>query len=197
MRKLITVLLFTTIFKQTTMAQKLKPNDRAPFFEVKSAQNETISLNNYRGKTVLITFFRFAGCPVCNFRMHELAENYNKLKAKNIELIAIFESNNETLQSYLKDYAVPFPVIGNPSLSLYHQYGIEKSVLKMMATMFQKKPKQEMKKGEEMYAGKKYEKDGSMIRIPADFVVDSIGNITTAHYGQFIGDHIALESLIN
>jgi thioredoxin-dependent peroxiredoxin len=178
-----------------TMAQKLKPNEKAPDFEIVSAQGETINLNKYKGKTVLLTFFRFAGCPVCNFRMHELMKNYDNLKAQNIEIIAVFESSNETIKSYLEDTKVIFPVLGNPDLTLYEKYGTQKSVFKMMNTMFKKKPKQEMKMGEELYNGKKYKQDGSMTRIPADFVIDENGNLKMVHYGKFIGDHISLETL--
>ncbi len=179
------------------MAQKLKSKDKAPEFEVISVKGDSIRLENFKGKTVLLTFFRFAGCPVCNFRMHELIENYERLKSKNIEIIAVFESGSETLKSYLTDSPVPFPVIGDPALILYKKYSTDKSVFKMMRTMFKKKPKEEMKKGERLFMGKKYKQDGSMTRIPADFIIDEKGIIKTAHYGKFIGDHIPLETLID
>jgi thioredoxin-dependent peroxiredoxin len=197
MTKSITLTIAITLLTLTTMAQKLKNKDKAPEIGVISVQGDTIKLENLKGKTVLLTFFRFAGCPVCNFRMHELMENYNQLKAKNIEVIAIFESGNETLKSYLNDSPVPFAVIGDPNLELYKKYRTDKSIFKMMSTMFKKKPKSEMKQGEALFNGKKYKQDGSMIRIPADFIIDENGIIKIAHYGKYIGDHIALETLID
>lgn len=197
MKKIITLSILLTILNNHIMAQKLKPTEKAPLFEMTSAQGETINLTQYKGKTVLLAFFRFAGCPVCNFRMHELIENYPKLQAKNIEIIAVFESGNKTLISYLTDTKIPFPILGDSSLVLYKKYGTDKSLGKMMATMFKKKPKQEIKQGEALFNGKKYKQDGSMIRIPADFIIDEKGQIKMAHYGKFIGDHIPLEILLN
>jgi peroxiredoxin len=196
MTKSITITFAIALITVTTMAQKIKINEKAPKIEAISVQGDTINLENLKGKTVLLSFFRFAGCPVCNFRMHELMENYNQLKAKNIEVIAVFESGNETLKSYLNDSPVPFAVISDPNLVLYKKYRTDKSIFKMMSTMFRKKPKAEMKQGEVLFNGKKYKQDGSMIRIPADFIIDEKGIIKTAHYGKFIGDHIPLESLI-
>lgn len=196
MIKSITLTITITLLSLTTMAQKLKEKDKAPDFKMTSAQGALINLDNLKGKTVLLAFFRFAGCPVCNFRMHELMENYESLKAKNIEVVAIFESGNETLKAYLNDSPVAFPVISDSTLVLYKKYSTDKSMFKMMRTMFKKKPKAEMKKGESLFNGKKYKQDGSMTRIPADFIIDKYGFIKIAHYGKFIGDHIPLETLI-
>jgi thioredoxin-dependent peroxiredoxin len=196
MQKSITLTVVITLLTLTTMAQKLKEKDKAPDFRMISAQEDTINLENLKGKTVLLAFFRFAGCPVCNFRMHELMENYESLKAKNIEVIAVFESGNETLKTYLSDNPIPFPVISDSALALYKKYSTDKSLFKVMRTMFKKKPKSEMKKGETLFKGKKYKQDGSMTRIPADFIIDEKGIIKIAHYGKFIGDHIPLETLI-
>jgi thioredoxin-dependent peroxiredoxin len=196
MNKRITTGFFLIITTISVMAQKLKANDKAPEFELKSVQGETISLSKYKGKNILLAFFRFAGCPVCNFRMHSLIENYTKLQKRNIETIAVFESGNEVLAAYSKDANIPFPVIGDPELSLYKKYGVQKSVLKMMNTMFKKVPKQQMKQGEMMFNEKKYKQDGSMTRMPADFLIDSTGKIQIAHYGKFIGDHISLDEFI-
>jgi thioredoxin-dependent peroxiredoxin len=187
------ILIITTI---SVMAQKLKANEKAPEFELKSAQGEIISLSKYKGKTVLLAFFRFAGCPVCNFRIHALMENYTKMQEQQIEIIAVFESGNELLAAYSKDANIPFPIIGNHELSLYKEYGVQKSVLKMMNTMLKKAPKQQMKKGEALFNKKKYKQDGSMTRMPADFLIDSTGKIQIAHYGKFIGDHIPLAEII-
>lgn len=194
--KLTTLTLLLTILTTSMMAQKLKTNDKAPAFQLQSAQGKAINLADYKDKTVLLIFFRFAGCPVCNFQVHSLIENYPKLQAQNIEVIAVFESSNETLAAYISDAGVPFPVIGNPDLSLYKKYSVDKSVGKMMRTMFKKEPKQQMKQGEEMFGGKKYKKDGSMIRIPADFIIEPSGNIRVAHYGNFIGDHLSLSAIL-
>jgi thioredoxin-dependent peroxiredoxin len=187
-------LIITTI---SVMAQKLNVNSKAPEFEIKSVQGETISIGRYKGKKILLAFFRFAGCPVCNVRIHSLMENYTKLKDQHIEVIAVFESGNELLAGYIKDAGIPFPVIGDHELTLYKKYGVQKSVLKMLNTMFKKTPKQQMKKGKALFAENKYKQDGSMTRMPADFVIDEKGEIKIVHYGKYIGDHLPLSLILN
>ena len=194
MKKIFIISLSVLTLSNIAFGQKLKVNDKAPAINIISVQGNSINIDNYEGKTILLTFFRYAGCPVCNVRMHDLIENYQKLQSQNIEVIAVFESSNETLTSYLKDSEIPFPLISDPDPLLYKKYKSRKSILKMMGTMFKKKPKQNMKKGDKLYKGKKYKRDGSITRIPADFIINN-GVIKIAHYGKYIGDHIPLSEI--
>lgn len=178
----------------TTQAKQLKVSDAAPSFSKTSVQGQTIALNNYGSKTVLLTFFRFAGCPVCNYRMHQLMEEYTSLSAQNIEVIAVFESTSETLSQYIKDYEVPFPVISDPDLSLYKAYGVERSTRGMFRTFSNKEAKAQMKEGETLFGDNKYKKDGSLRQLEADFMIQG-GTLLRAHYATFIGDHIPMEEV--
>ena len=62
----------------------LKRNILAPLFNVKDVFGRTIDLNDYRDSKVLIAFFRHAGCPFCNLRVHELSKAHQELKAKDL-----------------------------------------------------------------------------------------------------------------
>ena len=59
--------------------------------------------------------------------MHDILENYDQIKASGYEIIAVYESTNETLNEFLKDENVPFPIIGDSELVLYKKYRVEKS----------------------------------------------------------------------
>ncbi|NGM74557.1 redoxin domain-containing protein [Sphingobacterium sp. SGL-16] len=91
-----------------------------------------MNLSNYKGKKVLIAFFRYAGCPVCNYRVHELIENYDKIQSKGYNIIAVFESDNKVLKDYLIETPILFLVIGDPKFALYKKYAVEKSFWKIL-----------------------------------------------------------------
>jgi thioredoxin-dependent peroxiredoxin len=180
-----------------SFSQKIKVNQIAPVFTVIDSKKDTIRLENYKGKKVFLAFFRYASCPVCNFRMNEIIQNYNAIQAKGYEFIAVFESNNETLQQYLLETEVPFPIIGDPELILYKKYAVEKSFWRMVGSMFNKKTKSNLKEGKVLVKGKNLKRDGNMSRIPADFIIDENGIIIIAYYGTNIGDHLPLEQILN
>lgn len=192
-------LIFTIIlmlFQNTAISQKLKVGDKAPHFKATDTSGDTIHLDQYRGQKIFGAFFRYAGCPVCNFRVHELIENYDIILSKGYKIIAIYESDNRTLKDYLSGTQVPFSIIGDPNLNLYKMYRVEKSIWKMMVYAFKKQPTSAMKKGNKLFA-KKHKRDGNLTRIPADFIVDENGILKVVHYGTNIGDHLPLSAILN
>lgn len=192
------LIFFVTIsFFSLGMAQQLKKGNNAPTFTIVDAKGETIQLENFRGKKVFLAFFRYASCPVCNFRMNEIIQNYEAIQAKGYVFIAVFESSNTTLQDYLKETEVPFPIIGDPSLELYKKYGVKKSFWRMIGSMFNKKTRNNLKEGKVLVKGKNLKRDGNMSRIPADFLIDENGVVTKAYYGTTIADHLPLETILN
>ncbi len=192
--KIIGIGLFFLV--QFATAQRIKANDIAPTFTAIDITGNKIDLEKYKGKKVFLAFFRYASCPVCNFRMHDILENYDQIKANGYEIIAVYESTNETLNEFLKDETIPFPIIGDPELILYKKYHVEKSFWRTIGSVFDKKVTSNKSKGKELFKGKKLKKDGNLTRIPADFLIDIKGIITTAYYGSDIGDHLPLEQII-
>jgi thioredoxin-dependent peroxiredoxin len=181
---------------QFATAQRIKVKDKAPTFTAMDVNGTKIDLEKYKGKKVFLAFFRYASCPVCNFRMHDILENYDQIKASGYEIIAVYESTNETLNEFLKDENVPFPIIGDSELVLYKKYRVEKSFWRTIGSVFDKKVSSNKSKGKELFKGKKLKKDGNLTRIPADFLIDENGIITIAYYGTDIGDHLPLEQII-
>lgn len=177
-------------------SQKIKEGQVAPIFLVVDSKGDTINIEKYKGKKVFLAFFRYASCPVCNFRMNEIIQNYEAIQAKGYEFIAVFESNNQTLQQYLTETQVPFPIVGDPNLVLYKKYGVQKSFWRMVGSMFNKKTRSNLKEGKVLVKGKNLKRDGQMSRIPADFLIDENGVITKAYYGTTIGDHLPLEIIL-
>ncbi len=177
--------------------QKLEKGDKAPTFTMETINGESLDLDNLNkeGKTVFISFLRYAGCPVCNLRVHELSKQYEDLMARNIQMIVVFESSKETLLEYTKDADSPFPIVSDEDNVFYDSFGVKKSFGKVLKTAFNKDAKSKMKKGKELYGDKEYKRDGALTRITADFVINTKGIIETAYYGTYIGDHLDLDSL--
>ena len=100
-KKCVAFAVFLMLCQNIALCQKLKIGDKAPDFETIDANGDTIKLSNYRGQKVLVAFFRYAGCPVCNSRVHDLIQNYDSISSKGYKIIAIYESNNSILKEYL------------------------------------------------------------------------------------------------
>lgn len=171
---------------------RLKENEIAPSFSVVDMNGKTFDLDSPREKPLLIAFFRYASCPLCNLRVHELIENYENLNDK-IEVVLIFQSPKEKIEQYVGKQNIPYRLLPNPNKRLYHLYGVENSWLG-----FAKAWTVEIKRVFIALFKKHYlpgSVEGEIHRIPADFIVDRDNKILKAYYGKDIGDHLPLEEL--
>jgi len=171
---------------------RLKENETAPSFKVEDMDGNIFDLNVPRDKPLLIAFFRYASCPLCNLRVHELIENYENLKDK-VEIVLIFQSPKAKIEQYVGRQNIPYRLLPNPTKTLYHLYGVENSWLG-----FAKAWTIEIKKVFIALFKKHYlpgTVEGEIHRIPADFIVDTDNKILKAFYGKDIGDHLPLSEL--
>lgn len=175
---------------------KLQPNLKAPVFNVKDAFGRMIDLNTYADKRILIGFFRHAGCPFCNLRVHALTKLHEELKAKGMDMIFFFESKESVLlRSTFHKEVSPIPLISDPQKKWYDAYGLEKSaaisakshVLEFVQTAFKA-----YRAGVPIHAMA----DGESINtIPAEFLIDKNLVIKKVHYAKGLNDRIGIEEI--
>ena len=110
---------------------KLTTDIKAPVFKLTDIYGRIVDLEEYSNKKVFIGFFRHAGCPFCNIRVHALMKVYEELKAKGLEMIFFFESKgNVLLRSSFHQQISPIPLIADPEKKIYSAYGLENSAYK-------------------------------------------------------------------
>jgi peroxiredoxin len=161
-------------------------------FEVKDIFDNTIRLEDYRDKKLLLSFYRYAACPMCNLRVHYLKKKYAEWQENGLHMVAFFESAKESILKYVGKQDAPFPIIGDPQLSVYKEYGVESSWPRFFWSMIIKMPTaiKAMFKG---FAPGKLENDKALL--PADFLVGPDLKIVRAYYGKNIGDHLPVSEI--
>lgn len=175
---------------------KLELNCSAPVFQLKDVFGRLIDLNTYRGKKVMIAFFRHAGCPFCNLRVHMLSRANEELKNLGLEMIFFFESKERViLQSSFHKDVMPIPIISDPEKTWYDAYGIEtsayKSAMSHLGSFLQTLIKAKMK-GLPVHPMA----DGESINtIPAEFLLDQNLIIRKLLYSQSLNDRIAVDEI--
>jgi peroxiredoxin Q/BCP len=173
-------------------------NVGAPTFELKDIFDRTINLEDYKGKKVFIGFFRHAGCPFCNLRVHALQKKHLELQALNLEMIFFFESKAKVLLSSIfhKDVS-PIPLIADAEKIMYQTYGIETSAAKStkshLTSFIQTAIKAKLK-GLPMHMMA----DGESINtMPAEFLLDENLTIRKVHYSNGLNDRLAMDVIFD
>lgn len=176
------------------MRQHLDAGVPAPVFEAGSLGGlQRINLQDYRGRRVLLSFYRYASCPLCNLRVHELAARCEAWQAQGLDLLAVFQSPEEKLRQYVGRQSLPFPLIPDPEERLYAQYGVGHSWGGFLKAWALRLP--EIGRSVIGHGFRPGSVEGSIHRVPADFLIDREGTIAMAYYGRDIGDHMPLQQI--
>lgn len=165
---------------------KLQPGMAAPEFAAETWEGQSLSLSQYKGSKVWLAFFRHVNCPLCNIRIHEMRDRYASLGADKVQILAVFQSPASRFQGNKTVAQSWYPLISDPQERLYALYGLSVSFagtvnlgnLPLFAQAFTQG------------IGSFSKVDGTVMRIPADFLLDANGVIVDAYYGRKIGDHI-------
>jgi peroxiredoxin len=169
---------------------RLQPGDQAVPFSSETMEGKTISLELFAGKPLLLMFYRYASCPMCNLRLHDFARHYGSLRAGGLEVVAFFHSPARNIRRNAGKQNYPFHIVPDPQYKVYRAYGVETSWLRFFLSMLL--PSFYVDWIRSMRYGFWGGVDWQMGKMPADFLIGPDGRILKAHYGRDIGDHFAV-----
>ncbi|MEW5848577.1 MAG: peroxiredoxin family protein [Myxococcota bacterium] len=172
---------------------RLLPGQPAPDFTALTHDGRAVTLSSLRGQRVWLAFYRFASCPFCNLRMHQLMDGAPRWQAGGLRMLAVFHSSPAAVAEMVARRNVSFPILCDPDEDLYRRYGVETSVVGVLSPANIGKLREAQREG--VLADLPKGADGRISRVPADFFIDERGIIQTAYYGKNISDHIPLDDV--
>lgn len=143
-----------------------------------------------QGRRTLLSFFREANCPFCNFRVFELTHNYRDLNELGLDVIVVFSSDEAEIRRFIARQPRPFRMVADPANTSHRQFGIEQSLWGKLKAMMMRMPA--LLRGMRI-TGMRGMQTGSLM--PADFLVEADGRLVEAYYGNDAGDHIPMERI--
>jgi len=91
----------------------LQVGEKLPLFNAKDIDGNILDLKIQKRKFIL--FFSFASCPICASRFFEIKRMQEQFKTNKIQIISVFESDEEVLNQALYKIDCDFHVIADPS----------------------------------------------------------------------------------
>lgn len=171
---------------------RLTPGIPAPHFHVADVRGLVVDLSAWRGSIVWLGFFRFALCPLCNLRVHQMVGEWKRFEGR-CHFIGVFQSPLERLKNFMSVHNPPFPVVADPKLALFKAYRVEEGILAMLHPAVMRDMVKAKKAGHPLGMGPSTPKDGAALRVPADFIIAPDGSLKTTRYGSHVGDSIPFD----
>jgi thioredoxin-dependent peroxiredoxin len=175
---------------------RLESKLKAPVFKLNDIYGRLIDLEAYQDRKIFLGFFRHAGCPFCNLRVHALTKVHQELKAKGLEMIFFFESKESVLlrSSFHKDVS-PIPLIADPERKIYDAYGLEKSLAKSSISHIATFVQTAFKAGAEGLPTHMMKSGESFSTMPAEFLIREGLVIDFVHYSDRLNDRMSVDMI--
>jgi len=98
--------------QQVSGSSAPEENANAPDFSLKTINNTTVRLSDYRGKVVFLNFWA-TWCPPCRMELPAMEKLYEKLKNQPFIIIAVNMDNGDpvAVKNFVQSMNLTFPVL--------------------------------------------------------------------------------------
>jgi peroxiredoxin len=99
-------------------------NDQAPSFELKNTKKESVSLDSFKGKTVVLAFYPGAFTGVCDTEMCTFNDNLSKLNDSNAVVLGISVDSPWSNGAFKEKYGIEFELLSDYERSVVSDYDV-------------------------------------------------------------------------
>ena len=171
----------------------LSSGDKAPHFTLPAIDGSTFNMADMKGKRVILTFFRFSTCPLCNMRIRRIVQRWNEF-SKDAVMVAVFDAKVGALQKRMKKHDAPFVVVADETYEQFNKNGVKKSFFKFMWGAM-RSPLTLLQATLRGYVPLTLS-ISKLSTIPVDILIDEDGKVVEAHYCKDTADHLSLDRMI-
>ncbi|EAQ41409.1 thioredoxin-dependent thiol peroxidase [Polaribacter sp. MED152] len=102
----------------------LKVGDKAPKFEAKDQEGNTIKLADYAGKKLVLFFYPKASTPGCTAEACNLSDNYETFLSKGYDVLGVSADSAKRQQNFINKNELKFPLLADEDKSVINAFGV-------------------------------------------------------------------------
>lgn len=109
---------------------QLKEGDKAPYFKGLNQDGKEISLDDYKGKRLVLYFYPKDDTSGCTAEACSLNDNYSQLTGKGYEVVGVSPDSVSSHLKFIAKYNLAFNLIADTEKKILETYGVwaEKSM---------------------------------------------------------------------
>ena len=102
----------------------LKEGDKAPQFSGVIQDGSTVSLENYKGKKLVLYFYPKDNTPTCTVESCNLRDNYDTLQTEGYEVLGVSPDSAKKHTNFIGKYKLPFDLLADTDQETMKAYGV-------------------------------------------------------------------------
>ncbi len=103
---------------------ELKEGLKAPDFQGVNQNNETLKLNDFKGKKLVLYFYPKDNTSGCTAEACNLSKNYKNFINKGFEVIGVSPDSVKSHQKFIEKNNLPFDLIADEKKEILTAYGV-------------------------------------------------------------------------
>jgi len=101
---------------------KLKIGDPAPAFSAPDQHGENVTLEQFRGKKLVLYFYPKDNTPGCTAEACDLRDNYEKFMQNGYEILGVSADSQKSHQNFIAKYELPFRLLSDVDKKVLQAY---------------------------------------------------------------------------
>jgi peroxiredoxin Q/BCP len=102
----------------------LGAGDKVPDFKATDQDGNTVSLQDYKGKKLIVFFYPKANTPGCTAEACNLRDHYASLKEAGYSLLGVSADSEKKQANFRNKYEFPFPLLADEDRSVIETFGV-------------------------------------------------------------------------
>jgi peroxiredoxin Q/BCP len=104
----------------------IEVGENAPNFTLSSDEGKEVSLNDYRGKKVVLYFYPKDGTPGCTKEAQGFRDLAEEFKKENAAIVGVSKDSVKSHQKFKEKHNLPFTLLSDPKGKILDLYGVWK-----------------------------------------------------------------------
>ncbi|UIN29822.1 thioredoxin-dependent thiol peroxidase [Microbacterium binotii] len=102
---------------------QLQPGDTAPDFTLHDQDGNPVSLEEFRGRPVILYFYPAAMTPGCTTQACDFRDSLSSLTAAGYAVLGVSRDSSEKLATFRERDGLTFPLLSDPDHAVHDAYG--------------------------------------------------------------------------
>ncbi|MDT0558701.1 thioredoxin-dependent thiol peroxidase [Ichthyenterobacterium sp. W332] len=102
----------------------LKAGDKAPEFSALNQDGNTVNLNDFKGKKLVVFFYPKASTPGCTAEACDLSDNYARFTSEGYEVIGVSADSQKKQSNFKNKFGFPYDLLADEDKSVIEAFGV-------------------------------------------------------------------------
>jgi len=103
---------------------KLAAGDKAPAFETKDQAGNTVRLEDFSGKNLVLYFYPKDNTPTCTNQACRLRDDYNQLLERGFTILGVSADDEISHAKFIRKFKLPYPLLADTDMKMIRDYDV-------------------------------------------------------------------------